>query len=37
MNLTSAYAPFVNGGNKVEPKLISRVQDRRGKNNFSEK
>ena len=34
MNLTSAYAPFVNGGNKVEPKLISRVQDRRGKTIF---
>ncbi len=34
MNLTSAYAPFVNGGNKVEPKLISRIQDRRGKTIF---
>ena len=31
MNLTSAYAPFVNGGKKIEPKLISRIQDRRGK------
>jgi len=31
INLTSAYAPFVNGGKKIEPKLISRIQDRRGK------
>ena len=23
MNLTSAYAPFVNGGKKIDPKLIS--------------
>ena len=30
LNLTSAYAPFVNG-KKIEPKLISRIQDRRGK------
>ena len=37
MNLTSAYAPFVNGGNKIEPKLISRIQDRRGKTIFQEK
>ena len=36
INLTSAYAPFVNGG-KVEPKLISRIQDRRGKTIFQEK
>jgi penicillin-binding protein 1A len=36
MNLTSAYAPFVNGGNKIEPKLISRIQDRRGKTIFKE-
>ena len=34
LNLTSAYAPFVNGGIKVEPKLISRIQDRRGKTIF---
>ncbi|MDC0164506.1 PBP1A family penicillin-binding protein [Candidatus Pelagibacter bacterium] len=34
MNLTSAYAPFVNGGKKIEPKLISRIQDRRGKTIF---
>ena len=37
MNLTSAYAPFVNGGKKIEPKLISRVQDRRGKTILLEK
>jgi penicillin-binding protein 1A len=30
LNLTSAYAPFVNGGNKVDPNLIKRIQDRRG-------
>ena len=29
INLTAAYAPFVNGGKKVDPKLISRIQDRR--------
>ena len=37
INLTSAYAPFVNGGKKIEPKLISRIQDRRGKTIFLEK
>ena len=31
INLTSAYAPFVNGGKKIEPNLITRIQDRRGK------
>jgi penicillin-binding protein 1A len=31
INLTSAYASFVNGGKKIEPNLISRIQDRRGK------
>ena len=31
LNLTSAYATFVNGGIKVNPNLISRIQDRRGK------
>ncbi len=36
INLTSAYAPFVNGGFKIEPKLISRIQDRRGKTIFKE-
>ena len=34
---TSAYAPFVNGGMKVEPNLISRIQDRRGKTIFNSK
>ena len=37
MNLTSAYAPFVNGGKKIEPTLISRIQDRRGKTIFKKK
>ena len=37
INLTSAYAPFINGGKKIEPKLISRIQDRRGKTIFQEK
>ena len=36
MSLTSAYAPFVNGGIKINPKLISRIQDRRGKTIFQE-
>ena len=34
INLTSAYAPFVNGGKKIQPNLISRIQDRRGKTIF---
>jgi len=34
INLTSAYASFVNGGKKVNPNLISRIQDRRGKTIF---
>ena len=37
ISLTSSYAPFVNGGNKIEPKLINRIQDRRGKTIFQEK
>ena len=37
INLTSAYAPFVNGGKKIEPNLISRIQDRRGKTIFQVK
>ena len=37
LNLTSAYAPFVNGGKKIEPVLISRIQDRRGKTIFQKK
>jgi penicillin-binding protein 1A len=31
LNLTAAYASFVNGGEKIDAKLISRIQDRRGK------
>ena len=34
INLTAAYASFVNGGKKVNPNLISRIQDRRGKTIF---
>ncbi len=34
LNLTSAYASFVNGGKKVDPNLISRIQNRRGKTIF---
>ena len=37
INLTSAYAPFVNGGKKINPNLISRIQDRRGKTIFQKK
>ncbi len=35
INLTSAYSTFVNGGNKVSPVLIDRIQDRRGKTIFN--
>ncbi|MDC0477316.1 PBP1A family penicillin-binding protein [Pelagibacteraceae bacterium] len=34
ISLTSSYASFVNGGKKVKPNLISRIQDRRGKTIF---
>ena len=37
INLTSSYAPFVNGGKKINPKLISRIQDRRGETIFQQK
>ena len=37
VNLTSAYASFVNGGQKINPVLISRIQDRRGKTIFKVK
>ena len=37
IDLTSAYAPFVNGGKKIKPRLISRIQDRRGKTIYQEK
>ena len=32
IDLTSAYSSFVNGGKKIRPILIDRIQDRRGKN-----
>jgi len=31
LQLTSAYSPFINGGKKINPILIERIQDRRGK------
>ncbi|MGE3302816.1 MAG: penicillin-binding protein 1A [Hyphomonadaceae bacterium] len=34
MRLTNAYASFVNGGKKVTPVLVDRVQDRTGKTVF---
>ena len=34
LNLTAAYGSFVNGGKKIKPNLISRIQDRRGKTIF---
>ena len=37
LSLTSAYATFINGGKKIEPTLISRIQDRRGKTIFKKK
>ena len=33
--LTNAYATFINGGKKVTPVLIERIQDRRGKTIFN--
>jgi len=35
MNITSAYASFVNGGKKISPIIIDRIQDRRGKTIFN--
>ena len=35
LRLTTAYCSFVNGGKKVEPILITRIQDRRGKTIFN--
>ena len=35
LNITSAYASFVNGGKKINPILIDRIQDRRGKTIFN--
>ena len=37
LTLTSAYAPFEKKKKKINPKLISRIQDRRGKTIFLEK
>ena len=34
IKLTSAYSSLANGGKKVEPSIIDRIQDRRGKNIF---
>ena len=31
LNITSGYASFVNGGKKIKPNMIERIQDRRGK------
>ena len=35
LKLTNAYCIFINGGKKVKPILISRIQDRRGKTIFN--
>jgi len=35
LNLTNAYCMFINGGKKVSPVLITRIQDRRGKTIFN--
>ena len=35
LNISSAYATFVNGGKKIKPILIDRIQDRRGKTIFN--
>ncbi len=35
LKLTTAYCSFVNGGKKVRPTLINRIQDRRGKTIFN--
>ena len=35
LNITTAYATFVNGGKKINPILINRIQDRRGKTIYS--
>ena len=35
LKLTNAYCTFINGGKKVEPILINRIQDRRGKTIFN--
>jgi penicillin-binding protein 1A len=35
LQITNAYATFINGGKKVNPILIERIQDRRGKTIFN--
>ena len=35
VQLTNAYCTFVNGGKKVTPIFIDRIQDRRGKTIFN--
>ena len=35
LQITNAYATFINGGKKVNPVLIERIQDRRGKTIFN--
>ncbi len=35
LKLTNAYCVFINGGKKVNPILINRIQDRRGKTIFN--
>ena len=35
LKLTNAYAMLVNGGKKITPTIIDRIQDRRGKTTFS--
>ncbi|MBA1340242.1 MAG: penicillin-binding protein 1A [Pelagibacterales bacterium] len=35
LKITNAYATFVNGGKKISPILINRIQDRRGKTIFN--
>jgi len=35
VKLTNAYCTFINGGKKVKPKFIDRIQDRRGKTIFN--
>ncbi len=35
LQITNAYTTFVNGGKKVNPVLIERIQDRRGKTIFN--
>ena len=35
LKITSAYSTFVNGGKKINPLLITKIQDRRGKTIFT--